>query len=230
MNRQSTISTVLGGLFVRKERWDLSLCFCQFAASFLFLGICLLIVNIHSFLAVTRRVDAKVLVVEGWTHGYCVDAAANEFKWGKYDHLLTTGEPVGGMGSSSASYDTEAWQTAGSLRKAGLPADKVQSVPALFAGRDRTCNSALDLRAWLLTNAPTVDRINVLTEDAHARRTLLIFQEALGPDIQVGVISVPSPDFDATHWWRSREGVREVSDETVAYLYAKLFFRPRAKP
>jgi uncharacterized SAM-binding protein YcdF (DUF218 family) len=171
-----------------------------------------------------------VLVVEGWTHGYCMDAAANEFKSGNYDNLLTTGGPVEGMGSSSASYDTEAWQSAASLRKAGLPANKVQSVPALFAGRDRTYNSALALRAWLLTNAPAVDRINVLTEDAHARRTRLIFQEALGPDVQVGIISVPNPAYDATHWWRSSEGMREVSDETAAYLYSKLFFWPGAHP
>jgi hypothetical protein len=224
VKRQSLIFAIFRWFVVRKELWGVWWCFCLLTASFLFMVMCLLIVNLHSFLAETRRVDAKVLVVEGWTHGYCVDAAANEFKSGNYDHLLTTGGPVEGMGSSSAIYDSEAWQSAGSLRKAGLPANKVQSIPSLFVCRDRTCNSALALRAWLLTNAPAVDRINVLTEDAHARRTLLIFQEALGPDIQVGIISVPNPDYDATHWWRSSEGVREVSDETVAYLYAKLFF------
>jgi hypothetical protein len=226
VKRQSFTIATLRGCIVRKERWGVSWAFCLVAASFLFLAVCLLIVNLHSFLAVTHRVDTKILVVEGWTDIYGVTAAVNEFKSGNYDHLLTTGGPVEGMGTSSAIYDTEAWQSAGSLRKAGLPANKVQSVPSVFVGRDRTYNSALALRAWLLTNAPAVDKINVLTEDAHARRTRLLFQEALGPDIQVGIISVPNPDYDATHWWRYSEGVREVIDESIAYLYSKFFFWP----
>ena len=68
--------------------------------------------------------------------------------------------------------------------------------------------------------------INVLTEDTHARRTWMLFKEALGPGVQVGIISASNPDYDAKHWWRSSEGVREVIDESVAYVYAKFFFWP----
>ena len=161
MKRQSFIIAIFRWYVVRKELWGVWWCFCLLAASFLFMVMCLLVVNLYSFLAVTNRVDTKVLVVEGWTHGYCVDAAANEFKSGNYDHLLTTSGSVEGTGSSSAIHDTEAWQSAGYLRKAGLPANKVQSLPSLIVGRDRTYNSALALRAWLLTNAPAVDKINV---------------------------------------------------------------------
>jgi hypothetical protein len=42
----------------------------------------------------------------------------------------------------------------------------------------------------------------------------------------VGIISVPDPDYDASHWWRSSDGVREVLDEGIAYIYAKFFFWP----
>jgi uncharacterized SAM-binding protein YcdF (DUF218 family) len=167
-----------------------------------------------------------VLVVEGWTHDYGVDGAVQEFKTGQYDRLLTTGGPDEGMGTSSSIYDTEAWQSAGSLRKAGLPTNEVHAVPSCFVGRDRTYNSALALRTWLREHALGVHSLNVLTEDAHARRTWLLFQEALGPDIKVGIISVPNPDYDARHWWRSSEGVREVIDESIAYVYAKFFFWP----
>ena len=68
--------------------------------------------------------------------------------------------------------------------------------------------------------------MNVLTEEAHARRTWLLFQEALGKDVQVGVISVPNPDYDASHWWLYSDGVRDVIAETIAYIYAKFFFWP----
>jgi len=230
VKRQSLIIAILRGFIVRKERWDVLWYFCLVAASFIFLALCIVIVNLHSFLAVTQRVDTKVLVVEGWTHDYCVDAAVNEFKSGNYDHLLTTGVPVEGMGNSSAIHDTGDWQSAGSLRKAGLPSGKVQSVASQSVDRDRTYNSAVALRKWLHQHAPGVAGINVLTEDTHARRTRMLFQEALGPDILVGIISVPNPDYDATHWWRSSEGVREVSDESIAYVYAKLFFWPGSQP
>ena len=58
-----------------------------------------LALNLHSFLAVTSRVPAKILVVEGWAHFYGVDAAVNEFNTGHYERLLTTGGPEEGAGN-----------------------------------------------------------------------------------------------------------------------------------
>jgi hypothetical protein len=58
---------------------------------------------------------------------------------------------------------------------------------------------------------------NVVTEDAHARRTRLLFQKAFGHGVRVGIISIPNRDYDAKHWWRSSEGVREVIGEAIAY-------------
>ncbi len=216
----------LWGILVRKERWSLSWRGRLLFVLFVFVASPGFILNVHRFLAVTHRVPSNILVVEGWTQDYGADAAMKEFQAGHYDRILTTGGPMEGYGPSSSIHDTEAWQSAELLVKAGVSVNNVQSVPSLFVGRDRTYNSALALRNWLQTNAPSVDKINVLTEDAHARRTWLLFQDALGPRVSVGIISVPNPDYDAIHWWRSSEGVREVIDETVAYLYAKFFFWP----
>lgn len=214
------------GLLARRERWGLSWRGWLALAVVLLLTGWVWIRNIHPFLAVTRRVPAKVLVVEGWTHNYGVTAAVNEFKTGHYNQLLTTGGPVEGYGPTSSIYDTDAWQSAELLRKAGLSAAVVQAVPSRFVGRDRTYNSAVALRHWLQDHDPQVASVNVLTEDAHARRTWLLFQEALGPGIQVGIISVRNPDYDAARWWRSSAGVREVIDEGIAYVYARVFFHP----
>jgi uncharacterized SAM-binding protein YcdF (DUF218 family) len=92
--------------------------------------------------------------------------------------------------------------------------------------RDRTYSSAIALRDWFREHNMSVHGINVVTEDVHARRTRLLFQEALGPGVEVGIISVPNPDYDASHWWRFSEGVREVMSEGIAYIYAKFFFWP----
>lgn len=220
-------SRKLLGLLVRKERWGLSWRGWLVLALAVLLTGWWLILGIHSFLAVTRRIPAKILVVEGWTHYYGVDAAVQEFKTNHYDQLLTTGGPVEGFGPVSSIYDTEAWQSARLLKEAGLSAAMVHAVPSRFVGRDRTYNSALALRDWLRANDPGVQSIDVLTEDTHARRTWLLFQEAFGQEVSVGIIAVRNPDYDAAHWWRSSAGVRAVIDESIAYLYAKLFFRPK---
>jgi uncharacterized SAM-binding protein YcdF (DUF218 family) len=68
--------------------------------------------------------------------------------------------------------------------------------------------------------------INVVTEGLHARRTQLLFQKAFGRELRVGVIGVPSPDYDPKQWWKYSEAVREVIGEGIAYIYAVLFFHP----
>jgi uncharacterized SAM-binding protein YcdF (DUF218 family) len=222
-------SSKLWGVLVRKERWGLSWRGRVVMTLAVLLAGWRLVLGIHPFLAVTHRVNANVLVVEGWTHYYGVDAAVKEFKTGHYERILTTGGPEEGMGTSSAIYDTEAWQSAELLEKAGISTNEIQAVPSRFVGRDRTYNSAVTLRNWINEHNASVTKITVLTEDAHARRTWLLFQEALGPGVEVGIISVPDPDYDASHWWRSSDGVREVLDEGIAYIYAKFFFWPPSK-
>ncbi len=216
-------------LIVRKLRWGLSWRGRIMVALVILLMGWWLILSIHPFLAVTHRVPARILVVEGWIHYFGIDAALKEFKTGQYDQVLTTGGPVEGIGTSSSIYDTDAWQSAGFLKKAGIPAEVMQSVPSRFVGRDRTYNSAVTLSEWFRDHNMRVSSINVLTEDAHARRTRLLFQEALGPGVEVGVISAATPDYDARRWWRSSAGVREVVGESIAYVYAKVFFWPASQ-
>ena len=71
--------------------------------------------------------------------------------------------------------------------------------------------------------------VNVVTEGPHARRSRLLFEKAFGKDVQVGVMSIPSPNYDHKHWWRTSEGVRTMISEVLAYGYARLLFRaPKA--
>lgn len=216
----------LCGILIRQERWGLSrrgwvttiIVLSAVLAGFIF--------NIHSFLAVTHPVKTNMLVVEGWVHDYGIKAAVKEYQSGHYDYIFATGGPMEGMGNSSSVDDTEAYRTADLLRKAGVPTNSLQQVASLFVGRDRTYNSAIALRDWFHNNKINVQSFNIVTEDAHARRTRLLFQEAFGGSVHIGIIAASNPDYDADHWWHYSEGVREVIDETVAYLYAKFLFWP----
>jgi uncharacterized SAM-binding protein YcdF (DUF218 family) len=214
------------GIFTRKERWGLSCRGWLIFLSTLLLTAVLVLLNIQPFLAKTQRVDTNVLVVEGWVHEYAVRAAAEEFKTNSYKKIYTTGGPVVGTDGYMNDFNTSASVGADLLKKVGVEDEFIQMVPSHVVGRDRTYSSAVALRDWFREHNVTVRGINVLTEDVHARRTQLLFQEAFGSSVNVGIISVPDPDYDPKCWWRYSEGVREVLGESIAYIYARILFHP----
>ena len=213
-------------LINRRERWGLTAT--GYVALVLVLASAggLMLVTVYPFLAPTQRVPTTVLVVEGWVHKYTINAAAKEIQEGAYQIVFTTGGPVVGLGGYVNDFQTSASVGADNLKAAGVPEDRVVMVPSRVMGRDRTYSSAVALREWLRRQDAPLRSFNVLTEDAHGRRTRLLFQKAFGDQVEIGVISVPDPDYDPKRWWRYSAGVREVFGETVAYLYARLFFHP----
>jgi uncharacterized SAM-binding protein YcdF (DUF218 family) len=216
-------ASLLSGLLVRRYRWGLSL------QAKLLLTVTIVVFalitssRVYPFLAVTQRVHADVLVVEGWVHEYAVEASVEEFNSHHYRQVFATGGPVVGKGGYINDYQTSASVGADALKKAGIPTELIEMVPSHVMGRDRTYSSAIALRDWFRKRNLSVPNINIVTEGAHARRTRLLFQKALGPSVAVGVIAVPSPDFDAKRWWYYSQGVEEVVDQALGYLYG-LFF------
>jgi uncharacterized SAM-binding protein YcdF (DUF218 family) len=223
---QAAPPRAMWGLVNRKERWSLSWRGRLILAFALLLAGALLLKSVYPFLATTHRVDADVLVVEGWVHEYAIRAAVGEFRSSSYQRVFATGGPVEGMGGYINDYNTAASVGADLLRKNGLTNESVQMVPSRVMDRDRTYGSAVALRNWFREHNLSVRGINIVTEDLHARRSRLLFQKALGDNITVGVIAVPNPDYDARRWWRYSEGVKDVISESAAYLYAKLLFHP----
>jgi uncharacterized SAM-binding protein YcdF (DUF218 family) len=214
------------GLVNRKERWGLSLrgwlALSGFVV-FVFMG---WLLNVQPFLAQTKRVDTNILVVEGWVRQFGIKAAVQEAQTGHYQKVYTTGGPLAGTDGVTNDYNTAASVGAEWLVKDGMPAELVQMVPSHVNGRDRTYSSAVALREWFREHNMTVTNFVILTEDVHARRSRLLFQEAFGDSVQVGVIAVRNPDYEPSRWWRYSEGVREVLGESIAYVYAKFLFHP----
>jgi uncharacterized SAM-binding protein YcdF (DUF218 family) len=216
----------LFGILARKDRWGLSRRGWLLVISLGLVGGYLVFSNIYPFLAITHRVNTNALVVEGWIHLYAIRASAEEFKAGSYQRIFTTGGPVVGSGGYVNDYQTSASVGADLLKKYGLADEFVQMVPSRVMDRDRTYASAVALRRWFQEHHMAVHNINVLTEDLHARRTRLLFQEAFGKNTKVGIIAVCNPDYDRKHWWRYSQGVKDVVSEGIAYLYARIFFYP----
>jgi uncharacterized SAM-binding protein YcdF (DUF218 family) len=186
----------------------------------------LLWLRLYPFLAITDRVDANILVVEGWIPEYAIRAAVTEFQSNHYRRVFTTGGPVEGTGGYINDFMTSASVGAHLLRKAGVPDQSLQMVPSRVIDRDRTYGSAVALRNWFRDHNMVVSGIDVVTEGVHARRTRLLFQKALGRDVQVGIIAVANVDYPANRWWHYSEGLKDVVSEFAAYLYARLLFFP----
>ena len=227
---QAVPRRAIWGLFDRRERWSLSW------RGRLILPLAVVVVSVlvlrgvYPFLAITHRVDAQVLVVEGWIREYAIRAALKEFQTNHYQRVFTTGGPVEGTGGYINDFCTSASVGADLLKKNGLPNGSVQMVPSRVMDRDRTYGSAVALRNWFRDHNMAVSGIDIVTEDLHARRTRLLFQKALGDKVAVGVIAIPNPDYDAKRWWRYSEGLKNVLSEAATFLYARLLFYPSEPP
>jgi hypothetical protein len=180
--------------------------------------------EVHPFLAVTKPVTGGLLVVEGWAPDYALEAAVEEFSRNHYDRIYVIGGPLE-HGGPLAEYRTLAERGAATLLKLGLTTNAVQAVPAPLVRQDRTYAAAVSLRNWLRQHGISANKVHLLSEGAHARRSRLLVEKAMGPGAVVGVTSITDKDYDPQRWWRSSAGVRTVISEALAYAYARCLFR-----
>jgi hypothetical protein len=179
----------------------------------------------QSFLAVNDPVAGEALVIEGWAPDYALEEVITEFRRHHYTRLYVVGVPLE-QGAPLSEYKTYAELGAATLLKLGLDRDSIQAVPTPAVRQDRTYASALVLKQWLQLHNAVPAELNLISFGAHARRSRLLFQKAFGPDTRVGVIALENRDYDPAHWWQSSQGVWTVTDELIAYGYARLLFHP----
>jgi hypothetical protein len=100
----------------------------------------------------------------------------------------------------------------------------IVAVPTPEVGKNRTYASACDVKRWIDTSKLSIHSINLVSQGAHSRRSWLLYQRAFGEKIKVGIICSPDKSYDAKKWWMSSKGFRAVTDEIIAYAYAKFIF------
>lgn len=185
--------------------------------------------SLHPFLSVNTPMSDGLLVVEGWIPDYGLSVAIQELKRNHYQKIYVTGGPIED-GMYLSAYRTYAELGAATLLKLGLDTNVVQAVPAPKVRQDRTYNAAVALKRWWQAQGIKPDRIHLISDGPHCRRSRLLFQKAMGEDVFIGVTPVPSSEYDDAHWWRYSAGVRTVIGESLAYLYARLLFHPAKQP
>jgi hypothetical protein len=152
-----------------------------------------------------------------------VRAAIEEFNRGGYRRILVTGGGID-RGEPLSEYKTFGELGRASLVRMGFPADKVSAVVGATVDRDRTFNSALQLRERLQREGGLPDRLQIVSTGPHGRRTRLLFEAAFGPKTRMGILSVPDPRYPEHRWWINSVGFRDVVAESIAYVYARFVF------
>ncbi len=180
------------------------------------------VTHIHPFLAPISPIKSEILVVEGAMGDKFLKKAITEFKKGGYQKLITTGLPLP-HGFYITGYNTFAELSAATLLKLGFDQEKLVAVPAPDVIINRTSSSARAVRQWIAKANLPVKSINLYSLDVHTRRSWLIYKKIFAPDIQVGVIASEPFDYDPKSWWTSSSGVRSVTAEAIAYMYARFF-------
>jgi hypothetical protein len=185
-----------------------------------------LVLGVYPFLAITQPVGASVLVVDGWLGRKELDQAVAAFREGRYEQVVTTGGPLHSWPETSHD-STYAHKAADYLRRHGLETVPVSPAPSPITRQDRTYNSAIMVREWARHSGIELKRVDVLSRGPHARRSRLLYQEAFGPGVQIGVLAVRPQDYSETRWWRSTTGARDVTEQAFGLLWVKLFFNPQ---
>jgi hypothetical protein len=177
---------------------------------------------LYPFLAVTAPVGARIAVVEGWLDPRELDAAIAEIRRGDYGVVVTTGGPLHAWPDSRPDA-TFAHRAAAYLKGHGIA--PVVAVPSPITRDYRTYKSALLVREWALANGVDVRSLDVFSRGPHARRSRLLYREAFGEGVPVGVVALTPDSYDETRWWRSTAGAREVLEQASGFLWTALFFR-----
>lgn len=210
------------GLITYKPLWTLTLKGWLLLALFLLNLLIILITQIHSFLAVQAPIKAEALLVEGWVSDLVVKGAVTEYQQGNYKILITTGLPIE-RGSFLSQYQNYAELTAATLKALKIPPAQIIIIPTPGVKINRTATSAQTVKDYLTHSNLKIKSLNIYSSDVHTRRSWLLYQNALAPEIKVGAIAHPPEAYEPKSWWTSSAGFRSITNEALAYIYALLF-------
>jgi hypothetical protein len=182
----------------------------------------------YPFLAVSRPIGRGTLVVEGWMNRSALISAVAQYHQGEYDAVVTTGGSVHRLvGSGEAA--TYAERSAEFLKLQGIQAERVVVLRTESPYQDRTYQSALAVRGWLLRTGRRTTSVDVISYGPHARRSWYLYRLALEGIAEVGVVA-SKPSFDSRKWWRNSGAAKEVLIEAAGWAWARCCFRRKPDP
>jgi hypothetical protein len=182
-----------------------------------------LIYFIHPYLSINRPNREGILVVEGWLPRYALVEALALFSSGNYNLMITTGGPIE-EDTVCSKFGNYAEMAKSIMLDLEPGQDRIVAVPASIATVNRTFASAVALKNWLDRENLKIGKLDIVSLGAHARRSSILFDRALGENISVGIISLQNREYDPAEWWKYSCGIKIVIEEALAYLYTQWSF------
>jgi hypothetical protein len=162
-----------------------------------------------------------VLVVEGWIPKAALAHAAELSQQKHYKLILTNGGKINNRNRSKLER-TYAEAARNELIRMDVDEKLIHIVNTPVINKSRTYSYALATIKWLETYCEPVKAINVITLDAHARKSYLLYRKAARNQINVGIIASPPLTYSARYWYFSKQGIGHVLRDLAGYLYACL--------
>ncbi len=210
----------------KRERWGLTV----YGKALVFLVVVLLVIgfvgNIVPFLSAEKTIDAKILIIEGYVPDYAYPGIIELFQQKNYELIVTSGTSFD-QGHYIAGVKTAADLIRNSLINLGFDSSKVIAVPVppeIY--KDRTWHSALYSFNYIKANYPETKKANIVSTGVHSRRSKYLFDMVFEPEIELGNIVIDQPSVPKRGWYKSSRGFKTVLNESISYLYVKLFFWP----
>jgi len=210
----------------KKERWGFTWAGKILAFLILLCLIFIIVFTIHPFLAQNKPVNSDVMVVEGFIPDYAIEEAMNIFMSENYKLLIITGKKRI-KGSQLDQYENDGIYSAETLIKLGFDRKKIRVI-ALENDikKDRTYASAKAVKNWIDESGKDISSFNLVSIGCHSRRSNFLFKKVFSVQIETGVISINNKSYEPAEWWKSSNGFRAVIKETIALIYASIFFNP----
>jgi hypothetical protein len=224
MNGTANHLSIFWGLLEYKPQWSLTW------KAWLLLIVCaglifaFVITRIHSFLAPQAPLKAEALLIEGWVTDSVIIGGMEEFKRGNYQWIIATGTPIY-KGFFLTEYRNHAEITRATLITLGIDPEQIITVAIPEVKKDRTATMAMAVKQQLQQLKLPIKAINIYSFDVHTRRSYLIYQRILQPEIKVGAIAHINSSYEPRQWWTSSMGFRSVTEEAIAYIYARLIWK-----
>jgi uncharacterized SAM-binding protein YcdF (DUF218 family) len=165
-----------------------------------------------------KRADVIVVLGGSSTFVERTRTAAQLFREGRAPRIILTNDGQQGAWSSAEQRNPYSFERAAEeLRRAGVPAEKIEVLPQLVSS---TYEEASLLRGW--TSAQNVRSVLVVTSAYHSRRALWTLRRAFqNSGVEIGLEAAPAGQQTPSPvaWWLHPRGWRLVAVEYLKIIY-----------
>lgn len=126
--------------------------------------------------------------------------------------------------STERAYTSRAGSAADYLIELGIPAEAMYTIDAPNVEFNRTYTTAVAVASWMEENNFPEKRMNLISENAHARRSWMLFKKAMPDNVEIGIISSSRFDDDEIKWWKNKGKRAYVFNQTLKFWYAVISY------